>query len=288
MCELRSPGPASSGERRDESTRMNRKHADLVGPALLLVALIVAFFAYFVRPGLIDQGRGSLATSSDFHGYFLPRFIHGSRALLSGEVPLWNRFESGGMPFLATMQPATFYPPKVLFYGLLPPEPAHWAFLVFHYLLAAGAFFAFLAGSGSSGVGAFVGAAVWVFSTPILASNYHPIRIASLVWMPVVFLLSKRAASGDRKALAALALAVTFQIFAGYPEFSLDLGLMVPPSRSARSARQCSCFHSPRSPARRSERIWPARTSPSASSSPTAGARCCSPRPGCADSPPSV
>jgi hypothetical protein len=125
------------------------------------------------------------------------------------------------------MQPATFYPPKVLFYGLLPPEPAHWAFLVAHYLFAAGAFFAFLAGTGSSGVGAFVGAAVWVFSTPILSSNYHPIRIASLVWMPVVFLLAKRAASGERRALAALALAITVQIFAGYPEFSLDLGLMV-------------------------------------------------------------
>jgi hypothetical protein len=205
---------------------MNRKHADLVGPALLLFALVVAFFAYFVRPGLVDEGRGSLTTSSDFHGYFLPRFIHGSKALLGGDIPLWNRFESGGMPFLATMQPATFYPPKLI-YGFLPPAAAHFAFLVAHYLLAAGAFFVFLAETGLGGVGAFVGAAVWVFSTPILASNYHPVRIASLVWMPVVFLLAKRAANGERRAIAALALVVTFQIFAGYPEFSLDLGLMV-------------------------------------------------------------
>src|SRR5215471_15548890 len=141
---------------------MNRKHADLVGPALLLVALIVAFFAYFIRPSLVDEGRGSLAASSDFHGYFLPRFIHGSRALLRGEVPLWNPFESGGMPFLATMQPATFYLPKLV-YGLFAPATAHWIFLVAHYLFAAAAFFAFLVGTGTSGVGAFVGAAVWVF-----------------------------------------------------------------------------------------------------------------------------
>jgi hypothetical protein len=206
---------------------MSQTRARLVAPAVLLVLFVAAYFGYFIRPGLVDQSRSSLMSSWDYQSYFLPRFIHGSRTLLGGQLPLWNRFEAGGLPFLATTQPAVFYPPKVLFYGLLGPNAAEWGFLVFHYLLAAAGGYFFFVDSGFTGVSAFAGTATWLFSIPLLSSNYHPTRIASLVWMPLVFALSKRAAHGSRRALAAIALVVALQLCAGYPEFSLDLALVV-------------------------------------------------------------
>src|SRR5262249_24739741 len=76
-------------------------------------------------------------------------------------------------------------------------------------------------------VGAFVGMVVWVFSIPILSSNYHPIRIANLCWMPLVFAVSRPAAHGDRRAIALLALLVAVELSCGYPEFCTDQGVLI-------------------------------------------------------------
>ena len=36
----------------------------------------------------------------------------------SGEVPLWNPYNNGGLPFIADTQAAVFYPPRLLTIGL--------------------------------------------------------------------------------------------------------------------------------------------------------------------------
>src|SRR5689334_20016437 len=107
---------------------MNRKAAELLVPALLVLLCIALFLGVFIRPGLVDQGRSSLATGFDFHSYFLPRFVLGSKEVFSGHLPLWNRFEYGGIPLLATAQPAALYPPKVLLFGLLGTQTALWTY----------------------------------------------------------------------------------------------------------------------------------------------------------------
>jgi hypothetical protein len=131
------------------------------------------------------------------------------------------------LPFLATSQPAVFYPPKILLYGLLPREAAHWAFLAVHYVVAALSMAYLLKTEGVRELGIFVGMIVWVFSIPILLSNYHPIRISSLCWMPLIFAFSSRAAHGSARAVALIALLVAVELLSGYPEFTTDQGVLV-------------------------------------------------------------
>jgi hypothetical protein len=207
---------------------MNRKTADVLVPAALLLVCIAAFLGYFIRPGLVDRGRDSLPPAFDFQSYFMPRFVLGSKELFAGRLPIWNRFEYGGIPLLATAQPAALYPPKVILFGLFPPVTALWLYFAVHYVALAGTFLWFLQKRGVTGIAAFAGTAVWVFSPPLLLSSYNPVRIANMVWMPLLFTLSESVAERKTwKAFAGLALVVALQLVAGYPEATIDIALLL-------------------------------------------------------------
>lgn len=196
--------------------------------AFALIGLCIAlYFAVFIQPGLVDLGRGSLESSIDLQSYFLPRMSLGSELVFQGHLPSWNRFEYGGIPLLATGQPAALYLPKILLFGFARPTTAYWAYLILHYAALAVGFLLFLRDRGIHGVPAFVGTALLAFPIPLLESNYHPNRIANLAWMPVLYILTDRVVRGSILAFGGLALAVAMQLTAGYPEFSIDIALLL-------------------------------------------------------------
>src|SRR5260221_5353614 len=207
---------------------MTRKTADLVIPTLLVLLCIAAFLGLFIRPGLVDQGHLSLATASDYHAYFVPRFILGSEELFHGRLPLWNPYEYGGIPLLATGQPAALYPPKALLFGLLPHVPALWVYLAIHYVALALTGFLLFEQMGFRGAPLLTALVLWVFPLPLLLSSYNPVRIANVVWMPLLFLFSERlAARRSLRDFASLSLAVGLQLVAGYPESTIDIALLI-------------------------------------------------------------
>ncbi|HVU00436.1 MAG TPA: YfhO family protein [Polyangiaceae bacterium] len=207
---------------------MNRRIWDFLVPLSLVLLMIAAFLGVFIRPGLVDHGRTSLMTSSDFHAYFVPRFVLGSEEVFQGRLPAWNPYEYGGIPLLATGQPAALYPPKVLLFGLFPPIKALWLYLWIHYIALALTFLLFMRQQGFGMAAALAGVAVWVFPTPLLGSAYNPVRIANLVWMPLVFLFAERLAKSlTVRSFAALALVVALQLVAGYPECTIDTGFLM-------------------------------------------------------------
>lgn len=194
----------------------------------LLAACLVAYFFLFVPASLVDLERLSLSTNYDYQSYFLPKFMYGSEEVRHFRFPLWNPYEYGGVPFFATAQPAVLYPPKALLFALLRPDRAYWAYMALHFVGLAVGFVLFAREQGISGLPLFVGASTWLFATPILISNYHPTRIALMVPVPLVFLLVERMARGATVGLfLALSLLVALQFTAGYPEVSVDLGLLV-------------------------------------------------------------
>jgi hypothetical protein len=186
-------------------------------------------FAVVVPPTLKDAANFSFSVNSDLQSYFLPKYAFGSEELLYGRLPIWNLYEFGGLPFIATVQPAVFYPPKALLFAILPPSLAHWVFLVGHYLFTAWGFAFFCRELGLRREAAFIGAAAFLFSTPVLMGNYHPTRIASLSWMPFIFLFTRRILKGGTwTPFAGLTAALAMQLHAGYPEFTLDTALFMP------------------------------------------------------------
>src|SRR5690348_14647076 len=111
--------------------------------AALTLACLAIYFGVFLPPALKDSGPASVAIGFDLHSCFLPRFVYGSRELFHGRLPLWNPYEYGGVPFLATAQPAVFYPPKAILFAIFDENVAYWLFMGLHYLALAAGFLLF-------------------------------------------------------------------------------------------------------------------------------------------------
>ena len=83
---------------------------DLVAIALLLALWLVFFWRLFT-PVAADQAS---LRQGDFSGQFVAFGAYQYQRMSQGEIPLWNPWNNGGMPFLADPQTAVFYPPRLL------------------------------------------------------------------------------------------------------------------------------------------------------------------------------
>jgi hypothetical protein len=106
----------------DTRTRAPRAHAGLglrsdtgslrrfalaaAGPALIVVAVLIALRGVAFLPRLSDQ-------HPDLLSFWLPRSCLLGRALADGRVPLWNPFEMAGTPFAADPQSGWLYLPSM-------------------------------------------------------------------------------------------------------------------------------------------------------------------------------
>ena len=114
--------------------------ADLAA-ILALTLLWALFFWQALTPNPANQVS---LEEGDFSGQFYAFGAYQARRILAGEVPLWNPYNYAGHPFLADVQTAVFYPPRLLTIVLsasLPPY--HWTYgalqleAVAHFWLAA-------------------------------------------------------------------------------------------------------------------------------------------------------
>ena len=133
------------------------------------------------------------------------------------------------MPFLATLQPAALYPPKILAFALFGPEAAMKTFLDRALRAADRRLPALRAQPGDRRPRRARRRGV-----PRLQQQRadRPTTIrsasASLAWIPLMFWLADRVAKTQRRGpIAALALAVALQLLVGYPEFTLHTALLL-------------------------------------------------------------
>ena len=98
---------------------MNRLRRIYTNPdAQAIAALVLLWLLFFWRlftPIAADQA--SLA-KGDFSEQFVAFAGYQYQRLSSGEIPLWNPYNNGGLPFIADTQAAVFYPPRWLTIGL--------------------------------------------------------------------------------------------------------------------------------------------------------------------------
>ena len=82
---------------------------------LLLIALWLLFFWRLFTPVTADQAS---LKQGDFSGQFVTFAGYQYERLSHGEIPLWDPYNNGGLPFIADTQAAVFYPPRLLTIGL--------------------------------------------------------------------------------------------------------------------------------------------------------------------------
>jgi len=84
------------------------RNKDLLAIGALLLLWLLFFWRLFTP---IASDQASL-TQGDFSGQFVAFGAYQYERLTRGEIPLWNPYNNGGLPFIADTQAAVFYPPR--------------------------------------------------------------------------------------------------------------------------------------------------------------------------------
>lgn len=184
----------------------------LVPPALFLVATL--FCWKLVYQGLVVIGYDTMT-------YIYPYRSYAAQAIRQGSVPLWNPYLYLGVPFLANLQAAVFYPLNAIFYLLPTPEAMNWS-VVLHLFLAA--YFTYLLARTAlrvDRVSASMAGLVYAFGGFVGAQVGHLNQLNAAAWLPLLLVTAHLA--WERRSSAwtiGSGLLIATQLLAGHAQES--------------------------------------------------------------------
>jgi hypothetical protein len=215
---------------------MNRREKlRLDGFCLLALTLIwAAFFWRMLTPIQADQAS---LTQGDFSAQFVTFGAYQYARLTAGEVPLWNPYNNGGLPFIADTQAAVFYPPRLLTIALAHVSGTGWTYhaleleMMFHVLFYTLTFYVMMRQltlvMDGSHAGSMVGAVVAGYGGYL--TGYPPLQLALLeagIWLPLVIIGLTAASRGRLRWLLLTGWALGLSWMAGHPQTSYFLTLL--------------------------------------------------------------
>ncbi len=197
---------------------------------LILIGLWLWFFWRLFTPMEGDQAS---LEKGDFSGQFVAFGAYQYQRFAQGEIPLWNPYNNGGLPFLADTQSAVFYPPRLITIGLSVLSGG-WTYhaleleMTFHVLLYSLMMYALvrrltLTQPGSV-IGGLVAAIVAAYSG--FLTGYPPLQLALLeagIWLPLAILGITEATRGQKikwRWLVLTGFAYGLSWMAGHPQTS--------------------------------------------------------------------
>jgi O-antigen/teichoic acid export membrane protein len=180
----------------------------------------------------ITQPQNHLLSDLILENYPWKQFILDS--IRQGELPLWNPYLFGGIPFLAAGQHSALYPLSLLYY-VLPLDKAYGWFTVINLGLSGVFMFIFMRALGLSRGGATLAGVAYQLSGFMIVSVVFPMIIASAAWLPLILAMCERVIrqspglkgrpSSAPWALIG-ALAITLHILAGHVEITVYTALI--------------------------------------------------------------
>jgi hypothetical protein len=190
---------------------------------IVLVAALAAIAGFLLRGTL----AGRTLFVRDVNMVWLPQVESFVQCVAAGSWPLWDPYSAFGRSLVADPRAEIFYPPTWLNL-VVSPATYYTLFAVTHLLVAAGGAWRLARSWDWSPGAAFVSAAVWMTSGPLLSlvSMWH--HLAGAAWMPWAVLAFERlAAAPSRRRVAAAAVTTAVQMLAGSPDFAVLTGLVV-------------------------------------------------------------
>ncbi len=189
---------------------------DWFTPGRFLALLALCLFAAFP-----DVVLGSHTFYYRDFGHFAYPLAHYHRECFwRGEIPLWNPYNSCGLPHLAQWNTMCLYPGALIY--LLGPMP--WAlgwFSLAHLLLAGAGAYRLAHHWTGNRFAASVGGLAFAFNGFTLHAVMWPNNVAALAWAPWLWLLVERACKEGGRTVLLAALVGAMQMLAGAPEVIL-------------------------------------------------------------------
>ena len=212
------------------------RHKDLQAIAALLLLWLLFFWRLFT-PIAADQASIAIG---DFSGQFFTWATYQYQRMSAGEIPLWNPYNYGGLPFIGDPQAAVFYPPRWITIGL-SSLLGDWNYnslqveMTFHVLLYTILMYAFVRRltlqQTHSRLAAFAAAVIIGYGG--YTTGYVPLQLAVLeaaVWLPLSALGVLEATRGRTLSPRFIALAgfgIGLSWLAGHPQSSWFLTYVI-------------------------------------------------------------
>ncbi len=180
----------------------------------------------------VDTPQNDLLSDLYLENYAWKEFI--SESVHNLELPLWNPYIFGGMPFLAGGQHSAMYPLSILFY-VIPVAHAYGWFAALHLALAGAFVYLFCRTLRLERGASFLGGLAFMFGGFMVIRNVFPMIIAAAVWLPFVLamieLIIRKAEEQETRTLSLLPYAILGAIgygmvlLAGHPEMYYYIAL---------------------------------------------------------------
>jgi hypothetical protein len=147
--------------------------------------------------------------------------LYGAKALMDGDLPLWNHLERGGYPFIADPQTAVLYPPTWLIYlGIFIFGDGIWVALsrsILHYIIGACGIYRLLKDWGFSKFTYQLLPFLWM-SSARFAKSKDSAALWSIVWLPwLIWAVDRFIRKPTLKMSLVVSLCMSFAFLAGYP-----------------------------------------------------------------------
>ena len=196
--------------------------------ALALLALL-GLLIVLLGPGLLSATRVLGDPMGDGSTQFYPWREFGYTEWRAHGLPLWNPYVFLGMPFIATLQSAMFYPTNLLCLAMPAPIACNLSLLINLFLSM---FFTYLLGRmlGVSRMGSSLAAMTYALAANHVFRVYqgHWSVIEVMPWVPCLTVCVEMIVRRGGWWFAALGgVAVAMQIFAGQPQIMYYSGLFL-------------------------------------------------------------
>lgn len=190
---------------------------------IIFILIIIVLILFFNR-NIVLTFFNKVVFGIDLHNFYCWRSFT-TETLLQGKIPLWCPYTFGGYPFLASLQPAVFYPATIL-YLFLPINIAYNTEILVTMLLMAIFMYLWLRELSLAKVSTLIGIIIFIFSGFVAYRIYagHINHIRALLWLPLIFYLTQKglkAKNNYRLLIYGIICGwmVSFQISAGIPQF---------------------------------------------------------------------
>ena len=198
----------------------------------ILILLPFAIFWALWSPNPADR---VIFTGDVLVGAFPTRvYIH--RLFMAGEMPLWNPYQLGGMPLLADIQAAVYYPPNLLlsaiYWGRDISYTGFEALIVVHYAIGAVLMYGYLRHLKLHPAAALLGAIAFEFNGFFIGHRGHYSMLSVVVWVPGVMWFLDKAWSAIKGRTAvgwtvAAGLILSQLFMGGHPQLAFYSGLFI-------------------------------------------------------------
>jgi len=190
------------------STRLPARLRGVAPDLGVVLAAVVAVALMF--PGIVLERENLWG---DFVTWYYPSHEYAASRLRQGDMPLWNPYSDGGMPFVGEADHGTFYPLSWLLHTVAPDRArlfhALELFALLHAVLAILTLYAFLRVLGCSRPAALAGGLAYGLSGSFSARAAQVSLVCAQAWVPAAlggFFLALRRDSVRALVVCALAM----------------------------------------------------------------------------------